>query len=356
MTQTTEQRVFGLDLLRAVAILCVFISHIAPFYENRSARVEASVLYFGYFGVEAFFVLSGYLIARIVIRSLSADRSWKALRSFWIRRWFRTIPTYFLFLGLSAALAIYFSQPLGEFWRYFIFLQHTLASTSFFGESWSLVVEEWFYVLFPLLMWVLARRTNADIPRTFFLSLGIFLAATVTLRCLLVFLFEPAWDAQVRRTLLYRLDAPGYGVLAAGISIYFPDFWTRYRRQMSALGMLLFFLSFSIFFSTDERWLNSSHFARTGYFIITSLSVLCVLPALSEWKSASGALAKGITWISLWSYSLYLCQLPVRSLLLHWIGIGHLGSTMYLCGSLLVAALCYRFFERPMTALRERFS
>jgi len=111
------QRKIGLDYLRAAAILCVLIAHTAK---------ETLLGSLGFIGVEIFFVLSGYLIGGILLSSYARHGeapSWPMLREFWVRRWLRTVPNYFLFLpafmiadyyGLRRGLALYatFTQNL----------------------------------------------------------------------------------------------------------------------------------------------------------------------------------------------------------------------------------------------------
>ncbi|MBT8377560.1 MAG: acyltransferase family protein, partial [Bacteroidia bacterium] len=95
-----SQRIFGLDVVRAIAILLVLISHstILIFPESNSNAVFA-IQFFGTIGVDIFFVLSGYLIGRILLKQLQTqDFSFKNVLYFWIRRWFRTLPNYYLIL------------------------------------------------------------------------------------------------------------------------------------------------------------------------------------------------------------------------------------------------------------------
>jgi peptidoglycan/LPS O-acetylase OafA/YrhL len=93
------ERIFGLDLMRAVSIVAVFLSHSMPL------NPLDNYFPFGWLGlgVEAFFVLSGFLIGRIILRTvLQPGISWKAVKVFWVNRWLRTLPAYLL------ALAIYY--------------------------------------------------------------------------------------------------------------------------------------------------------------------------------------------------------------------------------------------------------
>ncbi|HTV42772.1 MAG TPA: acyltransferase family protein [Candidatus Sulfotelmatobacter sp.] len=96
-----KERYFGPDLIRALAIVLVLLSHTVPGGTEFPALGVARY-YLGLLGVEIFFVLSGFLIGGILIDELYSDRleSISGTVSFWRRRWFRTLPNYYLFLAI----------------------------------------------------------------------------------------------------------------------------------------------------------------------------------------------------------------------------------------------------------------
>ena len=176
---------------------------------------------------------------------------------------------------------------------------------------------------------------------------------------------NPSWDEGVRKIVIYRLDALMVGVVAAFLKEYHRPFWSRYRNAGVALGTLLAGSVCWLYYTLDR---NGSDFARTGFFTLTSFSVFCFLPALDHWREAGGGAASAVRKISLWSYSLYLCHLPVRNLLIRTFGDPELvlpapshrfalSMTLgFVTLSIAVSALVYHFFERPTMALRERLS
>src|SRR5688572_4697894 len=85
-------RKIGLDLPRALAITLVLVSHFVK-------RCEI----LGFYGVELFFALSGFLIGGILYRDLAASPGWTfpRVKHFWFRRWWRTLPNYYLFLIIA---------------------------------------------------------------------------------------------------------------------------------------------------------------------------------------------------------------------------------------------------------------
>lgn len=136
MEKMTNRNI-GLDLIRSMAIIMVLISHSRGIFHSDTSILGEGMWRLsicGFYGVELFFVLSGFLIGRILIKMLASEEItdykgiWLFLRKFWVRRWFRTIPLYLLMLVVNCLLFCFISGvenlksiPL---WRYFFFLQN----------------------------------------------------------------------------------------------------------------------------------------------------------------------------------------------------------------------------------------
>ncbi|MFD0989494.1 acyltransferase family protein [Mariniflexile jejuense] len=92
-----KHRIFGLDVIRAVAILLVIFSHSTILlFPDKETTLLVIIRFFGTIGVDLFFVLSGFLIGGNILKQLAQEKT--ALKDFvyfWIRRWFRTLPNYF---------------------------------------------------------------------------------------------------------------------------------------------------------------------------------------------------------------------------------------------------------------------
>ena len=151
-----KQRIFGLDVMRAAAILLVVFSHTLWIVPNAKGLVLDLLSLSGFLGVEIFFVLSGFLIGKIIYKLFVNDEfDFSKVKYFWVRRWFRTLPNYYFVLLLNIALAIYLGTNLPDnLWQYFLFFQNFSSGMPlFFTESWSLPIEEFAYIVGPLLQY-----------------------------------------------------------------------------------------------------------------------------------------------------------------------------------------------------------
>src|SRR5262249_48728305 len=117
----SEPRVFGLDFLRATAILLVLVAHASVMFLPLTHRLEAWWM-LGHLGVELFFVLSGFLIGGILAKQAGAARF--SVGRFWVRRWLRTLPNYYFFLVINIVLARWIDGAWPRAAPYAFFLQN----------------------------------------------------------------------------------------------------------------------------------------------------------------------------------------------------------------------------------------
>lgn len=148
-----NQKLAGLDHLRAFAIIIVFLYHYAGLFGH--PQWVSTISKFGWTGVDLFFVLSGYLISSQLFAGVAKTGSISFL-TFFIKRFFRIIPAYL------AVVALYFLFPsfrereaLAPIWKYLSFTQNLgldLSRQGTFSHAWSLCIEEQFYLFLPLIM------------------------------------------------------------------------------------------------------------------------------------------------------------------------------------------------------------
>lgn len=225
-----NKRNYGLDVLRSIAILGVLIAHSLVIL-HISPSIERNLFWSivssgGLLGVELFFILSGFLIGRILIKLLNECRGMPfskklvKLKYFWIRRWFRTLPMYYLMLIVNILIWIHYNgienlKQLTFMWRNLVFLQNYNQQASFliFPESWSLSVEEWFYLLVPLTLLIFSMKTQK-----IWKYILLIMITTFFVRCLYVDLYGAeniAYDYNIRRNIFLRMDSLSIGVFIA---------------------------------------------------------------------------------------------------------------------------------------------
>ncbi|MEE4412127.1 acyltransferase family protein, partial [Serratia sp. C2(2)] len=222
-----------LDLCRSLAIIMVLLSHGRVFL--LPAFPSAQHLKFGGFlGVELFFVLSGFLIGRIIFDKIEkSDTAFGWIPSFWFRRWMRTYPSYLLFLIVNILLIDNIrpeTQP--SLLAFSTFTQSlTTPHPAFFGEAWSLAVEEVFYFLFPIVISVfLFAKINKG--NSLILAIAAMIAMSFAFRINAVINTSMTFN-EIRSTSLYRLDSLMIGVIFSWL------FLSKKINIISKLGVLL---------------------------------------------------------------------------------------------------------------------
>ena len=354
----SESRVFGLDFLRAAAILLVIVAHASFMFLPLTHRLEAWWM-LGHLGVELFFVLSGFLIGGILARQAQDVRF--AVGRFWVRRWLRTLPNYYLFLVINIVLARWIEGSWPHAAPYAVFLQNfAWPQPLFFIESWSLAVEEIFYLIAPLLVVVFGGRLARRVDPLLLVVLAIVIATAV--RVIYVLKFDPNWDLSLRMVSLVRMDAIAYGVVAMLLCRRSPGLSSRAANVLAWCGAFGTLLAVALYLALPK---DTDLFSRTGLFSLISASFAAFLPAASNWRRSGMPVVvdNAVRAIARWSYALYLCQLAVMRAM----NVTFAGSAQTFAGCLLqalvfmalsigCAALVYRYFEAPILRLRDRWT
>lgn len=151
----SEPRVVGLDFLRVAASVTIIAYHADVARHLGGGRLPRLVTDHGYLAVDVFFVLSGWLLTGQALRAWSRGEAGSGfVTRFWVRRWFRTLPPYWIALGLAAVVGSV--RGWDVILKHGLFLQ-TLFPPNLYPVSWSLVTEEGFYLALPVLVLLLRR-------------------------------------------------------------------------------------------------------------------------------------------------------------------------------------------------------
>jgi peptidoglycan/LPS O-acetylase OafA/YrhL len=247
-----DSRIPALDGLRGVASLMVLLYHFGP-HIVRDANSQFQFLHrvpqLWFEGVDLFFVLSGFLISGILV---DARQSTNYFKTFYARRIFRIFPLYYLVLfsyGLTIAFthvdtrARLFTGPL-PFWTYTLYLQNfAMTARNTFGAvwnagSWSLAVEEQFYLTLPA---IIRRVTDRGL---FLFAMFGFVGAPILRGLIQRFKFLPGMANNV--LLPTRVDSLAVGVLVM-LLIRYRQPWLTANRKLVAWGTIALFAAWSVY-------------------------------------------------------------------------------------------------------------
>ena len=355
---------FGLDALRATAVASVLLAHGSLFHADAHPGARFVLVIFGVLGVEIFFALSGFLVGR---QLLLVAEGRAGLWRFLVRRWVRTLPNYFLFLAINAALVWWVIDRQHPDARFLWFGQALAwpATSQFFPESWSLAIEEWFYLI-AALGFALAAAMRAS-PRTLGWALVAVLVAGPVARLAVQLAAAVPIDAGVRKISLTRLDALAYGLGCAWLERYRPERFERLKAvAVRVIGVVLAIAGAVLLaaWSIDLRVFEPARSLRdqvlaAALFSALPMAAACALPFLSSWRPARGRLVGGIGHVSAWSYSIYLVHFPLLLVMgQRWVvpagdaAWSVARTTTWLVATLGLSALVYARFESPL--LRRR--
>ena len=364
-----NKRIFGLDLMRTIAITMVVAGHCLWIYPQDDSLFHQLLQLFGFFGVEIFFVLSGFLIGKILYQLyLKEDFSLATVFYFLKRRWFRTLPNYYLILLINILIAGIIGYETPQLWRYFFFLQNfKITMLPFFTESWSLSVEEFAYVVMPFFIFIWGLLIKPKNKSRFFLFtvlllIAIFIGNKLYYENTTYNTTLDQWNVSLKAVVLYRMDSIFMGVLFSWIYVNFTSFWTKTKYIFFLLGTLMLFF---LFFSLGHFGLLITIqplFWNVLYLPLLSIAVACFLPLLSHWRASPSFIGKPITYISIISYSIYLLHYSVVLQLMKYsfpmdvqnrLGL-YFFTLVYLLITLVLSAILYRFYEKPMMDLRDK--
>ena len=352
VVQAGARRSARIESLRAVAALAVLVSHVWLYSHRFAPASYASfwrrALAGGGFGVQLFFALSGFLIFRPFARRDFGDGARIDLRTYARNRAVRILPLYWS----AVAILLIFTQAGGSFtqwWRFTTFSESfsTRTAQTVDGPMWSLVVELHFYVLLPLLAWVLGRLCRGR--RWPAIACLVMLAVpSVVLSHL---------DPEPVSVWRFSLPATFYGfvpgMVLALVVIEWQEHRPRWLTGALASANLWLVASAAVWAVTFWRY----DLAAPGTAIASFLTVGAVVLPLRH-----GALVRALDWrplalVGVASYSLYIWHVPIIEHLYTHATIASFPRLLVVAApaAIAVAALSYAVIEQPALRLRRRW-
>lgn len=359
-----------LDGIRGIALLAVMLSHGGPYIARGGllSRLFVYAMIPGWSGVELFFVLSGFLITGILLKTKSAENYFS---SFYARRFLRIFPIYYFAVTLGLLIA-----PHSSWWNsmvpplmktriaYYFYLQnwpifwnHGLFSkTNVFGHFWSLAVEEQFYVVWPFIVWLLPERAILRLC-----AASLLLA--LPLRIYMVHLYAGDYTAMALTT--SRVDGLLVGVMLAILL----------RKGPIASKWIYLFMAVGFSLIVYIAVFHHSELIATYYYMptigITGFSLLSGgLLALSQHSIRWLRWVLNARWLRVtgkYSYGMYIYHIPIYAIIariltsdlklplpmpLH-VAVPYIAFLMVV--TFLVAKLSYDYFESPILGLKVHF-
>lgn len=308
-----ENKLYGLDHLRALAIILVFFFH---YFIVSGGQPEwlPNVASFGWIGVDLFFVLSGFLISSQLFTQIKQGQS-ISFKTFFIKRFFRIVPAFLV------TVAIYFCFPffrekeaLPPLWKFLTFTQNlglNLKEYGTFSHCWSLCVEEHFYLFLPIILIIL--QTSKLFSKSYWLLIVLFLFGFAIRIYSFNHLYLPKiedenswmyWYKFIYYPTYNRLDGLLVGVAIAGIYKFLPNLWNRLSKYGNqSLLISLCILTSAYFLCEDQQTFNASIFGfpliALGFGFMT-FGAVSPTSFLYKWNSRT------TTFIATLSYAIYL--------------------------------------------------
>ena len=336
----------GLDGVRAVAILLVLGQH-AP----------TRPLIDGFVGVTVFFCLSGYLITTLLVREL--DTGTIDVRAFYRRRAARLGPALVTVVAVTIVVLLIFRQdlsvgqifaPAGAAVAYatnlFDWTGHFFAAQDYFNYTWTLSIEEQFYLLWPFaLLWGYRRNPRLFAALTVSL-IGITLAINLYLGLSREVIFDPHE--------YFGSDTNALPILAGSLLaiVVHNDWLSRTVRYLAPCALLAVALLPVLAYRNDTERVSLVTVAGTGLTLVTLIGVV------TRPRSAVGSLlASGpMRWLGERSYSIYLWNILARIAILNTLGRTVVGDIVWIAMFVVLAEASFRFVERPLRAKFARRS
>jgi peptidoglycan/LPS O-acetylase OafA/YrhL len=363
----------ALDGVRGLAILMVIGSHaFESSYDTHGALVRAigHFLYYGMYGVDLFFVLSGFLITGILFDSLKDEGYF---RKFYARRALRILPLYYGVLAVCFLLTYPLHLHWGDMgWLLVFYLQnlHPMKIMSFSPGAniglyhfWSLAVEEQFYLVWPAVVFLIRDKRK--------LVVMMLVGSGVALLLRLVLLLEGASPFAMHVTMVCRADSLMLGGALA--MVYRSSRWQRVQR-VAPWGLLGAMVVIVAYILVLQPLVAAHGFDGAIWGNGVQYSVLAVgFGCLIAWSLRPGSICQWIfqlgwmRFLGKYSYGLYVLHvlvlsamnLPLRAVLL---GVTHSklvavvgAGVTSLAVSIVAAYASYNLYEKPFLNLKHRF-
>ena len=313
LKENSQEKFYGLDHLRALAIFIVFFFHYQiPIFGHPEWLQNFAK--FGWTGVDLFFVLSGFLISSQLFSQIKQGKT-ISYKNFFLKRFFRIIPAFLMVVGIYFCFPVFREkESLPPLWKFLTFTQNfgtNLKDFGTFSHAWSLCVEEHFYFFFPIIL-ILFQTANL-FKKSYWILIAFFLFGFAIRIYSWNTLYLPKinnenswlfWYKFIYYPTYNRLDGLLIGVSIAAIYQFKTNLWNKIAKFGNQILLLSFvILTFAYFLCYEEQSFCASIFGFPlvafgyGFLVIGAISPKSFL---YKWNS------KITTFIASLSYAIYL--------------------------------------------------
>jgi len=344
-----------LDGIRGIAALMVIVFHgwQVGAFDGPGLRLLALVAKFGQTGVDLFFVLSGFLITRILLASRTSPHYF---RNFYARRSLRIFPLYYFFLFVWIfGVPLLQNHPLAPFrqtWWWWCYLQnipstwaHAGTAIAGPGHYWSLAVEEHFYLVWPLIVLLVPRR------RLIWVS-GLLIVLAILVRY--VFIYK--LGLPVFFFTLCRVDALAWGTLLACLETNLSIIRFRKLFLVTFIALIpLLVVVWTRFTEQGAGWLQVVKYTFVGAIYWAFLG-LVICDRNARWIRF-GLANKPLRFCGKVSYGLYVYQGLTLWLAEPWLSskYGLVSLVAMILATLVISWLSFRLLESPFLRMKKFF-
>ena len=350
MSIQNKNRIPSLDGLRAISIFLVVFSH----------AFKPRLIDLGNLGVKVFFIISSYLIVGILLKDVKMKRF--SLKTFYFKRIIRTFPAFYVYL-FSVYIVLFILKIFDweQFWRAPIYLTNYQPRSDwqyqqwFVGHSWSLAVEEQFYILVALLF-LLLNKQILNQKKLLIILFSIICIVPIIRVCYLYFTSIPEFlTGSIHRSFETVADSLAVGgILAIYGDVILEKKWFLFLKNKTFLLILIILgimMLNSPLVSNDFGLKPRYLYNLFGLTVVNAFLGIIMMVFINFPKSSFFVRALNYKWIiniGLWSYSIYLWQ---QIWLYNW------NFSLYykFAGILVCSLLSYYLIELPFLKIRNNY-
>lgn len=359
----------GLDIMRAIAAILIVVYH----YDVH--RIEGvskfTEVFFGtlWSMVDLFFVLSGFLIASGWFKEIE-KKGQPSFKDFYIKRFFRILPLYYAVIAFYWIKNVIIMKRVDyNPWNLILFIQNYIGDMGNFSVSWSLAVEEHFYLLFPITSIILLKFIK---KKNIIFIWPLFILLITILRYLKAEELYPLmqkmstkeahdlFENEIYIPTHLRLDGLLYGIFLASLRVFREDLWNKLKEYKSLLYFVGCTSLISAFWFSEHRY---EVLQMSFSFTLMALSFSTLLiPLFHETFDMTKTSSQITAHIAKLSYPIYLLHYPsfyLIDVIFHFLGIkneqGYLNFIFTMIFIYVLSFLANFIIEEPMLRLRKKF-